>query len=111
MTHLALINSLLFSPGDQLSREEFLDLWEQMPDLKFAELIDGTVYMPSPLSYEHGAKDVRIHTWVGIYQERRGAERTAQCSGHVLCSLMALLFFASVRPRQKKRVGSGFALF
>ena len=68
MTHLALINSLLFSPGDQLSREEFLDLWEQMPDLKFAELIDGTVYMPSPLSLEHGSRDVEVHGWVHFYQ-------------------------------------------
>ena len=68
MTHLALINSLLFSPGDQLSREEFLDLWEQMPDLKFAELIDGTVYMPSPLSLEHGSRDAEVHGWAYCYQ-------------------------------------------
>ena len=68
MTHLALINSLLFSPGDQLSREEFLDLWEQMPDLKFAELIDGTVYMPSPLSAAHASRDVEVHGWIYLYQ-------------------------------------------
>ncbi len=68
MTHSTLINPLLFSPGDQLSREEFLDLWEQMPELKFAELIDGTVYMPSPLSYQHGSRDVEVHGWVHFYQ-------------------------------------------
>ncbi|MGI8745309.1 MAG: Uma2 family endonuclease [Bryobacteraceae bacterium] len=68
MTHLALINPLLFSPGDRLSREEFLDLWEQMPGLKFAELIDGIVYMPSPLSIEHGSQDFDMHGWVFNYQ-------------------------------------------
>ena len=68
MTHLALINPLLFSPGDQLSREEFLDLWEQMPDLKFAELIDGTVFMPSPLSAAHASRDVEVHGWIYLYQ-------------------------------------------
>ncbi len=67
MTHLALINPLLFSPGDRLSREEFLDLWEQMPGLKFAELIDGTVYMPSPLSHEHGSLDWQVHGWTYLY--------------------------------------------
>ena len=32
--------------GDRLTREEFLRRWEAMPDLKWAELIDGIVYMP-----------------------------------------------------------------
>ena len=27
--------------GDNLSREEFLAIWEQLPDIKFAELIGG----------------------------------------------------------------------
>ena len=70
MTHLAFINPLLFSPGDRLSREEFLELWEQMPRMKFAELIDGTVYMPSPLSLDHGRRDGRVHLLLGIYAAR-----------------------------------------
>lgn len=41
--------------GDQLTREEFLRRWEAMPELKHAELIDGTVYVPSPVSYDHGS--------------------------------------------------------
>jgi len=39
---------LLFEPGDRLTREEFMERWERMPDVKFAELIDGVVYMPPP---------------------------------------------------------------
>jgi Uma2 family endonuclease len=38
-----------------------------MPELKFAELIDGVVYMPSPLSTDHGRTDSRIVTWLGVY--------------------------------------------
>lgn len=53
MSHLALIDPLLMVPGDRMSRKEFLDRWTQMPDLKYAELIDGVVYMPPPLSNAH----------------------------------------------------------
>jgi hypothetical protein len=70
MTHLAFINPLLFSPGDRLSRKEFLELWEQMPALKFAELIDGTVYMPSPLSFVHGRRDGQVQVLFGTYAAR-----------------------------------------
>ena len=70
MTHLAFINPLLFSPGDRLSREEFLALWEQMPSMKFAELIDGTVYMPSPLSLAHGGRDGQVQLLFGTYAAR-----------------------------------------
>jgi hypothetical protein len=69
---LVLVNPLLFDPGDRLTREEFLSRWEQMPDLKFAELIDGTVYMPSPLSYDHGHRDGLIQTLLGFYAARTG---------------------------------------
>jgi hypothetical protein len=69
MTHLADINPLLFVPGDRLSREEFIELWEKMPDLKFAELIDGVVYMPSPLSSEHGDRDHLAQRWIGRYED------------------------------------------
>ena len=30
--------------GDRLDSEEFLRRWEAMPELKHAELIDGTVF-------------------------------------------------------------------
>src|SRR5205823_179022 len=54
-------------PGQRLPREEFLRRWEALPDLKFAELIGGMVYMPSPLSLEHGWMDSRVATWLGVY--------------------------------------------
>ncbi|MFL5241436.1 MAG: Uma2 family endonuclease [Gemmataceae bacterium] len=54
--------------GEKLSREEFLRRWEAMPQTKFAELIGGFVYMPSPLSRTHGKFDHMISTWLGVYQ-------------------------------------------
>jgi hypothetical protein len=57
MTHLVPLSPLLFAPGDRLTREEFLERWERMPDLKFAELIDGVVYMPSPVSDLHSGHE------------------------------------------------------
>ncbi len=50
------------SPGDKLTRDEFLRAWEAMPDLTRAELIGGVVYMPSPLSWDHARVEVRIAT-------------------------------------------------
>ncbi len=41
--------------------------WEAMPELKFAELIDGVVYMPSPLACDHGGTDFWCTTWLGHY--------------------------------------------
>jgi Uma2 family endonuclease len=54
--------------GDKLSREEFLCRWEAMPHIKRAELIGGVVYMPSPLSRNHGVVDKRAGTWLGVYE-------------------------------------------
>jgi hypothetical protein len=35
--------------------EEFLRRWEDLPELKNAELIDGVVYVPSPVSVDHNS--------------------------------------------------------
>src|SRR5437016_799832 len=53
--------------GQRLSREEFMRRWEAMPELKFAELINGVVYMPSPQTSDHGRTEIRVHTWLGTY--------------------------------------------
>ncbi|MBI2803818.1 MAG: Uma2 family endonuclease [Planctomycetes bacterium] len=54
--------------GDHLTRDEFLRIWEQLPNIKRAELIGGIVYMPSPLRKEHGNTDSDITTWLGVYR-------------------------------------------
>lgn len=47
--------------GDQLGRDEFERRYWAMPGVKKAELIEGIVYMPSPVSGRHG----RHHLWLG----------------------------------------------
>jgi hypothetical protein len=54
--------------GDNLTRDEFIRIWEQLPGIKRAELIGGIVYMPSPLSIGHGDMDVAVTTWMGVYK-------------------------------------------
>lgn len=57
----------LIRPGDHMSLEEFLERWEQMPGLKFAELIAGTVYMPSPVFLAHMRLDSRVQGLCSVY--------------------------------------------
>jgi Uma2 family endonuclease len=54
--------------GDRLTRPEFERRYEAMPHLKKAELIDGRVYMPSPVRHEHhGKPHNHLNTWLGVY--------------------------------------------
>src|SRR5438046_266786 len=58
----------LLEPGDRLSRDEFERRYERMPHVKKAELIEGIVYMPSPLrAKSHGEPHNRLGTWLGTY--------------------------------------------
>lgn len=72
MTHLVHVDPLLFEAGDRFGREEFLERWERMPALKFAELIDGVVYLPSPVSIEHARRDHILQVWTGLYASHSG---------------------------------------
>ncbi len=72
MTYLVCREPMLFEPGDRLTREEFLSRWERMPHVKLAELINGVVYLPSPVSLGHGEKVHLLDVWAGIYAVRSG---------------------------------------
>jgi Uma2 family endonuclease len=55
--------------GDRLSRAEFERRYDAMPDLKKAELIEGVVYLPSPVRlHRHGRPHLRLVTGIGIYE-------------------------------------------
>lgn len=55
--------------GDRLTREEFERRYEARPDLKKAELIEGVVYVPSPVNYlDHGKPQTHLVTWLGVYE-------------------------------------------
>jgi Uma2 family endonuclease len=53
--------------GDRLTRDEFLRRWEAMPEVFWAELVDGVVHMPSPVSNAHGVFQLNLGLWLGLY--------------------------------------------
>src|SRR5689334_363650 len=55
--------------GDRLTPAEFLRRYRAMPHVKKAELIEGEVYMPSPVSHEfHGGPHSDVIIWLGMYR-------------------------------------------
>jgi Uma2 family endonuclease len=54
--------------GDRLTRAEFERRYAAMPDVKKAELIEGEVYMPSPVSDDHSGAHFDLITWLGLYR-------------------------------------------
>jgi len=55
--------------GDRLTRPEFERRYHAMPELRKAELIEGVVYMASPLRFRpHAEPHGRLITWLGVYQ-------------------------------------------
>lgn len=55
--------------GDRLTRAEFERRYEAMPGVKKAELIEGVVYMPSPVRAEkHGRPQAHIMYWLCSFE-------------------------------------------
>jgi Uma2 family endonuclease len=70
--------------GDKLTKEEFLRRWEAHPEIKLAELIGELVFMPSPVSVEHGDTDNDMGTWLGVYK----AATPGTAAGHNTTSFL-----------------------
>lgn len=68
----AIAASLTIPPlenGDKLTRWEFERRYQGMPHLKKAELIEGIVYMASPLRFEsHAEPHANIIGWLALYK-------------------------------------------
>ncbi|MBE9128221.1 MULTISPECIES: Uma2 family endonuclease [unclassified Coleofasciculus] len=55
--------------GDRLTRVEFERRYQQMPDNKKAELIEGVVYVASPVrANRHGKPHAQIIGWLLVYE-------------------------------------------
>lgn len=55
--------------GDRLTAEEFERRYDAMPNLKKAELINGVVYMPSPVTLDdHGGPHFDVIGWLALYR-------------------------------------------
>jgi Uma2 family endonuclease len=64
--------------GDELAAAEFLRRYEAMPQIKKAELIEGIVYMPSPVRLEeHAEPDTISQMWLATYAARTPGTRAA----------------------------------
>ena len=58
----------MLEQGDRLSRDEFERRYQRMPRVKKAELIEGTVYMPSPIRAEsHAEPHSLVGAWLAVY--------------------------------------------
>jgi len=53
--------------GDRLTRSDFEQRYDAMPHIKKAELLEGIVYMPSPVRVcSHGKPHGQIMGWIGM---------------------------------------------
>ena len=68
MSTIERLNSPPLEAGQRLDRLTFHARYEAMPPETRAELIGGVVYMPSPLSIDHGDFDCLVSTWLTLYR-------------------------------------------
>ncbi len=55
--------------GQHLSRDEFERRYDATPNIWKAELIEGVVHMPPPVSFEgHSSPHFDLITWLGMYK-------------------------------------------
>lgn len=61
--------------GDRMTRHEFHRRFTMHPEIRKAELIEGVVYVPSPIRFEqHGEQANNMGTWLGVYKARHPNE-------------------------------------
>jgi len=99
--------------GDRLTRAEFERRYEAMPKLKKAELIEGEVYMPSPVRQRrHSHPHTRLVTWLGNYETdtpgSRRALTAASASTWTALSSGAVLLGVKVANAVRQRRGKSF---
>ena len=60
----------VLQPGDSLTRDEFERRYHRMKNVKKAELIEGIVYMPSPVRVKHHSRPHFVMSkWLGYYED------------------------------------------
>jgi Uma2 family endonuclease len=55
--------------GDRLDQKTFHERYLRLPKHKKAELIGGVVHMPSPLKPNHGSRQIKLMSWLSIYED------------------------------------------
>jgi len=70
--------------GQRIDQPTFHALYEVMPRGTRAELIDGVVYMPSPVEVDHGEAHVPVIVWLDYYAEQTPGVRAADNATTIL---------------------------
>lgn len=65
--HIGAAAALRLEPGDRLDAADFICRYAAMPELKKAELLEGVVYVPSPVSITHGEPHGLMLGWIFNY--------------------------------------------
>ena len=63
--------------GDRMTRAQFHRLYSQMPDHFKAELVEGIVYVASPLKIRHGKPHIALAALFGTYEAHTPGVETA----------------------------------
>jgi Uma2 family endonuclease len=67
----ALSEAPILESGDRLTRAEFHRRYCARPDIKKAELVEGVVYVASPVRHDgHGSEHNIVSLWLGTYAAR-----------------------------------------
>ncbi len=70
--------------GQLLDQPTFHERYEAMPEGTWAELVNGVVYMPSPIRNEHGETDDDVSVWTGLYKRSTKGIRSGKNSTVIL---------------------------
>ncbi len=93
--------------GDRMTREEFLRRWEQLPDLKNAELIDGVVYLASPVSFRHASYESLFTGWLHHYNYKLGDVLTIVSNATLLLGGSSFQPDVALRRGRTRLAGKG----
>lgn len=74
----------LLRTGDHLGQKAFHDLYKRTPDGFKAELIEGIVYVASPVTYWHGRPHARLNLWLGLYSDDTPGTDALNDTTHIL---------------------------
>jgi Uma2 family endonuclease len=77
-------SAIPLEPGDYLDQKTFHARYEAMPRHIKAELIEGVVYMPSPLKLDHGDVHGEVVAWLKLYKAATPGTRAADNATTIL---------------------------
>jgi len=100
--------------GDRMNRGEFERRYAAMPPGRKAELIEGVVHMPSPVSLvQHARPHAQLIAWLGAYCARNpdvdlGDNATVRLDGENEPQPDAVLFWSAARGGRARIAADGY---